>query len=67
MNELERIVARTRARGRARGASGPARRALEPAPSAAAADPPRPFARGAGRPGLSVIAEHKRALAVGRA
>jgi indole-3-glycerol phosphate synthase len=60
MNELQRIVARTRKEVQERRAA----RALEELQAAAevraATDPPRPFAEALARPGLSLIAEHKR-------
>ena len=60
MNELERIVARTRAELVDRRAARPPAEVQAAAAERAALDPPRPFADALSRPGLSVIAEHKR-------
>jgi indole-3-glycerol phosphate synthase len=60
MNELERIVARTRIEVTRRRAATPDRELESAAGARAAADPPRRFAAALARPGLSVIAEHKR-------
>ncbi len=60
MNELERIVARTRAELVQRRAARPLADLKVAAAQRAAADPPRPFAAALARSGLSLIAEHKR-------
>ena len=60
MNELERIVARTRRELEDRRAAAPMAQLETEAAARAAADPPRPFAAALARRGLSVIAEHKR-------
>jgi indole-3-glycerol phosphate synthase len=60
VNELQRIVARTRAELLDRRATVPVSQLEAEAAARAAADPPRPFAAALARPGLSVIAEHKR-------
>jgi indole-3-glycerol phosphate synthase len=60
VNELERIVARTRVELQDRRAAVPLARLEAEAAARAAADPPRLFAAALARPGLSVIAEHKR-------
>jgi indole-3-glycerol phosphate synthase len=60
VNELERIVARTRGELEDRRAAAPLAQLQTEAATRAAADPPRPFAAALARPGLSVIAEHKR-------
>ncbi|HEX3834743.1 MAG TPA: indole-3-glycerol phosphate synthase TrpC [Solirubrobacteraceae bacterium] len=60
MNELQRIVARTRGELAVRRAAAPVSQLEAEAAARAAADPPRPFAAALARPGLSVIAEHKR-------
>jgi indole-3-glycerol phosphate synthase len=60
VNELERIVARTRAELVDRRAARPLGEVQSAAADRAATDPPRPFAAALDRPGLSVIAEHKR-------
>jgi indole-3-glycerol phosphate synthase len=60
VNELERIVARTRGELEDRRAGRPLAELHVAAADRAAVDPPRPFAAALGRPGLSVIAEHKR-------
>ncbi len=59
MNELERIVARTRVEVDRRRAQTPEAE-LAAAGSFHRGSPPRPFAAALSRPGLSVIAEHKR-------
>lgn len=59
MNELERIVARTREEVRRRRAQRP-QAELEAAGPELRRSQPRPFADALRRPGLSVIAEHKR-------
>lgn len=60
MNELQRIVARTRGELEDRRAVAPLAQLEAEAAARAAADPPRPFVAALARPGLSVIAEHKR-------
>jgi indole-3-glycerol phosphate synthase len=62
VNELERIVARTRAELLDRRATVPVAQLEAEATARAAADPPRPFAAALARVGgtVSVIAEHKR-------
>jgi indole-3-glycerol phosphate synthase len=60
VNELQRIVARTRGELEDRRAAAPLAQLEAEAAARAAADPPRPFAAALARPGLSVIAEHKR-------
>jgi indole-3-glycerol phosphate synthase len=60
VNELQRIVARTRGELADRRAAAPVAQLEAEAAARAAADPPRPFAAALARPGLSVIAEHKR-------
>jgi indole-3-glycerol phosphate synthase len=60
MNELDKIVARTRLEVARRRAFKPDRELDEAAALRVAADPLRPFAAALTRPGLSVIAEHKR-------
>ncbi len=60
MNELDRIVARTRDELEQRRATTPLAALERRAAQRAAADPPRDFAAALRRPGLSVIAEHKR-------
>jgi indole-3-glycerol phosphate synthase len=60
VNELQRIVARTRGELVARRAARPLAEVEAAAAARAAADPPRPFAAALRRGGLSVIAEHKR-------
>ncbi len=60
MNELSRIVARTRGELEGRRAARPLAEVQAAAAERAAADPPRPFAAALTRSGLSVIAEHKR-------
>jgi indole-3-glycerol phosphate synthase len=60
VNELERIVARTRGEVEGRRAAQPLASVRAAAEQRAANDPPRPFAAALARPGLSVIAEHKR-------
>ncbi|MGA2011515.1 MAG: indole-3-glycerol phosphate synthase TrpC [Solirubrobacteraceae bacterium] len=59
MNELERIVARTRGELERRRAAVPEAELTAAGPFARGS-PPRPFAEALRRPGLSVIAEHKR-------
>ncbi len=60
MNALEPIIARTRLELERRRARIPLSEVEAAAASRAAADPPRPFVAALARPGLSVIAEHKR-------
>lgn len=60
MNELQRIVERTRAELEDRRSARPLAELQDAAARRAAVDPPRPFAAALSRPGLSVIAEHKR-------
>jgi indole-3-glycerol phosphate synthase len=62
VNELERIVARTRGELEDRRAAVPLAQLEAEAAARAAADPPRPFAAALARTGgaVSVIAEHKR-------
>ncbi len=60
MNELERIVARTRSELNQRRSAVPRLQLESLAADRVAADPPRPFGAALARPGLSVIAEHKR-------
>jgi indole-3-glycerol phosphate synthase len=60
VNELERIVARTREELVSRRAEVPLAELEAAAARRAAADPPRPFAEALARDGLAVIAEHKR-------
>ncbi|MGI8714268.1 MAG: indole-3-glycerol phosphate synthase TrpC [Solirubrobacteraceae bacterium] len=62
MNELERIVARTRGDVEGRRAAVPLSELQSAAQERAASDPPRPFAAALARVGgrVSVIAEHKR-------
>ncbi|HEX3834419.1 MAG TPA: indole-3-glycerol phosphate synthase TrpC [Solirubrobacteraceae bacterium] len=60
MNELERIVARTRGELEDRRVAAPLAQLEAEASARAAVDPPRPFAAALARPGLAVIAEHKR-------
>jgi indole-3-glycerol phosphate synthase len=60
VNELERIVTRTRGELVARRAARPLAEVQDAAADRAAVDPPRPFADALTGPGLSVIAEHKR-------
>ena len=60
MNELERIVERTRGEVAARIAARPPHAVQADARSRLATDPPRGFAAALAAPGLSVIAEHKR-------
>jgi indole-3-glycerol phosphate synthase len=60
VNELERIIARTRAELQDRRAAVPVAQLEAEAAARAATDPPRPFAATLARSGLSVIAEHKR-------
>jgi indole-3-glycerol phosphate synthase len=60
VNELERIVARTRQELVVRTAQRPLSSLTLLAEQRLAADPPRPFAAALTAPGLSVIAEHKR-------
>ncbi len=60
MNELERIVARTRVQLARRRETTPRGELESRAARRVAGDPPRPFTRALERPGLSVIAEHKR-------
>jgi indole-3-glycerol phosphate synthase len=60
VNELERIVARTRAELVQRRAARSPAEVRAAAAERAAFGPPRPFADALGGPGLSVIAEHKR-------
>jgi indole-3-glycerol phosphate synthase len=62
VNELQRIVARTRTELADRRAAVPLAQLEAEAAARAAADPPRPFAAALARPGgpVSVIAEHKR-------
>lgn len=60
MNELERIVARTRGELVQRRAATPRSELESLAARRVAADPPRPFAAALERPGLSIISEHKR-------
>jgi indole-3-glycerol phosphate synthase len=62
VNELERIVARTRGELEDRRAAVPLAQLEAEAAARAAADPPRPFAAALARAGgaVSVIAEHKR-------
>jgi indole-3-glycerol phosphate synthase len=60
MNELERIVARTRGELGQRRVTRPLAELQDAAARRAATDPPRPFAAALRRSGLSVIAEHKR-------
>ena len=60
MNELQRIVARTRGEVTQRREARPLADVRAAAADRAAADPLRPFADALARPGLSVIAEHKR-------
>ncbi len=60
MNELARIVARTRGEVAQRIAGRPAADVEQDAAARMAADAPRGFARALRAPGLSVIAEHKR-------
>jgi len=60
MNELERIVERTRLEVEQRRLLTPRAEVERAAEERAAADPPRGFAQALERPGLAVIAEHKR-------
>jgi indole-3-glycerol phosphate synthase len=60
VNELDRIVARTRGELGQRRAATPLAELERRAAQRAAADPPRDFVAALRRPGLSVIAEHKR-------
>jgi indole-3-glycerol phosphate synthase len=60
LNELSRIVARTRGELEDRRAARPLVEVHAAAAERAGADPPRPFAAALRRSGLSVIAEHKR-------
>ena len=60
MNELQRIVQRTRDELAARIESRPAAEVERAAAARLSADPPRGFAAALAEPGLSVIAEHKR-------
>jgi indole-3-glycerol phosphate synthase len=60
MNELERIVKRARLDVTARRAVTPAGQLERAAAARDAIDRPRPFAAALARPGLSLIAEHKR-------
>jgi indole-3-glycerol phosphate synthase len=60
LNELARIVARTRVTVQRRRALEPEQQLAGRARAAAAAEPARGFAAALARPGLSVIAEHKR-------
>jgi indole-3-glycerol phosphate synthase len=60
MNELEKIVARTRLEVARRRVATPAREVESAIAVRAAADPTRPFEAALAEPGLSVIAEHKR-------
>jgi indole-3-glycerol phosphate synthase len=60
VNELSRIVARTRGELEDRRAARPLAEVGAAAAQRAAIDPPRPFAAALTRPGLAVIAEHKR-------
>ncbi len=60
MNVLERIVASTRAELQTRRAAVPPAELRAAGERRAASDPPRSFAAALRRPGLSLIAEHKR-------
>ena len=60
MNELARIVQRTRGEVDRRRAQTPVGELERAAARRLATDPPRPFAAALAAPGLSVIAEHKR-------
>jgi len=60
MNQLERIVASTRVEVARRRSAVPEADVRRAAAERAAADPGRPFAAALARPGLSLIAEHKR-------
>jgi indole-3-glycerol phosphate synthase len=59
-NALTPIIERTRREVARRASAIPAEAVATAARERASADPPRPFAGALGRPGLSVIAEHKR-------
>jgi indole-3-glycerol phosphate synthase len=60
MNTLERIVAATRVDVARRRGAVPIGHVERSAAERSAADPPRPFADSLARPGMSLIAEHKR-------